>query len=73
MHIFFLILQGITVLLDTYNGGGIYATYIYSASACGCSASFALHGIYFWPMEIKQVLKLLSVPETGVENSNLLS
>lgn len=61
------------MLLDAYSGGGIYASYIYSASACVCNAFFALHGVYFWPMEIKQVLKLLSLPETGVENSNLLS
>lgn len=37
------------------------------------NVSFALDGVYSWLMEIKQVLKLLSLPETGVENSDLLS
>lgn len=34
---------------------------------------YLLLGVYFWSMEIKQVLNLLSLPETDVENCNLLS
>lgn len=34
---------------------------------------YLLLGVYFWSVEIKQVLNLLSLPETGVENCNLLS
>lgn len=34
---------------------------------------YLLLEVYFWSVEIKQVLKLLSLPETGVKNINLLS